>query len=102
MERDNSNRHLRIAYLNPRSEMCNQVSRLYFILLGRLPIFTTVAFCRFVRFTGTGLVRKSHPRSHDAYQAPHSHADTHAIHLCLYYTPTNTFRQRENIIGFLQ
>ena len=40
-----------------------QVSRLGFILIRRLPVILTVTSCRFVRFTVTGIVRKSHPCS---------------------------------------
>ena len=43
---------------------CKQVSRLGFILLARLPTFAVTSFA-FVRFTVTGIARKSHPRSHD-------------------------------------
>ena len=46
--------------------MCKQVSRLYFILLGRLPAWRQWLCCPFVRFTVTGLVRNLHPRSHTA------------------------------------
>ena len=44
--------------------MRKQVSRLRFILLGRLPaMFVAVAFRPFVRFTVTGVARNFHPYS---------------------------------------
>ena len=51
--------------------MCRQVSRLGFLLLGRLPIplWGTVAFCPFVRFTVTGIAQKSHLHSHGIAQS---------------------------------
>ena len=51
--------------------MCRQVSRLGFLLLGRLPIplWGTVAFCPFVRFTVTGIAQKSHLHSHGVAQS---------------------------------
>ena len=85
---------------------CKQVSRLGLILLAHLPTGRGTkrksALLRprpqwhpraFVRFTVTGIARKSHPRSHDgrgkrrqqrlSHAAAHCCADTPAIHLSL-------------------
>jgi len=43
--------------------MRKQVSRLCFILLGRLPAGKQWLLCPFVRFTVTGVARKFHPNS---------------------------------------
>ena len=43
--------------------MRKQVSRLSFILIGRLPADKAVALCPFVRFTVTGVARNFHPYS---------------------------------------
>ena len=43
--------------------MRKQVSRLCFILLGRLPAVMQWLLCPFVRFTVTGVARNSHPYS---------------------------------------
>ena len=43
--------------------MRKQVSRLRFILLGRLPAVMQWLLCPFVRFTVTGVARNSHPYS---------------------------------------
>ena len=43
--------------------MRKQVSRLRFILLGRLPAVRQWLICPFVRFTVTGVARNSHPYS---------------------------------------
>lgn len=56
--------HLCKMRLHTRPQQCLsriQVSRLCFILLGRLPIDLTVTCCLFVSFTVTGLARKFHP-----------------------------------------
>ena len=66
--------------------MRKQVSRLRFILLGRLPaMFVAVAFRPFVRFTVTGVARNFHPYSLGGFfpPAPSSGADAHAIHLTI-------------------
>jgi len=65
--------------------MRKQVSRLSFILLGRLPADKQWLMCPFVRFTVTGIARNSHPYSLGRMSppAPSSGADAHAIHLAI-------------------
>jgi hypothetical protein len=103
--------HGSTAFPIPRGTLrCKQVSRLGFILLAHLPTGRGAkrksALLRprpqwhpraFVRFTVTGIARKSHPRSHDgrggntgssfslfSRAAAHCCADTPAIHLSLW------------------
>ena len=47
--------------------MRKQVSRLCFILLGRLPALMQWLLCPFVRFTVTGVARNFHPYSLGRY-----------------------------------
>ena len=63
--------------------MHKQVSRLRFILLGRLPAVTQWLLCPFVRFTVTGVARSFHPHSLGkiSFASAFSSADAHAIHL---------------------
>jgi hypothetical protein len=64
--------------------MCKQVSRLGFILLGRLPASLQWLIRPFVGFTVTGVARNSHPYSLGGISPPaHCCADTHAIHLTI-------------------
>ena len=49
--------------------MRKQVSRLCFILLGRLPAVMQWLLCPFVRFTVTGVARNSHPYSLGGFSA---------------------------------
>ena len=63
--------------------MRKQVSRLRFILLGRLPAVMQWLLCPFVRFTVTGVARSFHPHSLGklSFTSAYSSADAHAIHL---------------------
>ena len=65
--------------------MRKQVSRLRFILLGRLPAVRQWLVCPFVRFTVTGVARNFHPYSLGGFcpPAPSSGADAHAIHFTI-------------------
>ena len=66
--------------------MRKQVSRLCFILLGRLPALMQWLLCPFVRFTVTGVARNFHPYSLGGCPASASSgADAYAIHLQLVY-----------------
>lgn len=49
--------------------MRKQVSRLSFILLGRLPADEQWLMCPFVRFTVTGVARNFHPTSLGGFSA---------------------------------
>ena len=66
--------------------MRKQVSRLGFILLGRLPAFQQWHICPFVSFTVTGIARKSHPPSLGGSRRRRViRANTHAVHLYIKY-----------------
>lgn len=61
--------------------MCKQVSRLGFILLGRLPAYWAVALYPFVRFTVTGIARNSHPIP-SKVSPWRIHAQIHTLFIC--------------------
>ena len=72
-----------IACPAPKWKMCNQVSRLGFILQSAFPP-VAVALCPFVSFTVIGIARKSHPNSLGALTHRHFRAITHAIFICVF------------------